>query len=60
MKRMDGILGYWRHGSLINASQEGINNKVGGLTRQAYGYRDEEYLHLKIYDLPHLSTRRDL
>ncbi len=58
--RMEGILGYWRHGSLTNASQEGFNNKVGWLTRQAYGYRDEEYLHLKIYDLPHLSTRNDL
>ena len=58
--RMEGILGYWRHGSLTNASQEGFNNKVGWLTRQAYGYRDEEYLHLKIYDLPHLSTRKDL
>ena len=58
-KRMDGILGYWRHGSLTNASQEGFNNKVGWLTRQAYGYRDEEYLYLKIYDLPNLSTRRD-
>lgn len=58
--RIEGILGYWRHGSLTNASQEGFNNKVGWLTRQAYGYRDEEYLHLKIYDLPHLSTRKDL
>ena len=57
---LNGILGYWRHGSLTNASQEGFNNKVGWLTRQAYGYRDEEYLHLKIYDLPHLTTRRDL
>ena len=56
-KRMEGILGFWKHGSLTNASQEGFNNKVGWLTRQAYGYRDEEYLHLKIYDLPHLSTR---
>jgi len=26
----------------------------------AYGYRDEEYLHLKIYDLPNLSTVRRL
>lgn len=57
---LDGILGYWRHGSLTNASHEGFNNKIGWLTRQAYGYRDEEYLHLKIYDLPHLATRRDL
>jgi len=36
------------------------NNKVGWLTRQAYGYRDEEDLYLKIYDLPHLTTKRDL
>lgn len=57
---IEGILGYWRHGSFTNASHEGFNNKIGWLTRQAYGYRDEEYLHLKIYDLPHLATRRDL
>jgi transposase len=30
------------------------------MTRQAYGYRDEKYLHLKIYDLPNLSTRKQL
>ena len=57
---LEGILGCWRHGSLTNASQEGFNNKIGWLTRQAYAYRDEEYLHLKICDLPHLTTRRDL
>ena len=57
---IEGILGYWRHGFFTNASHEGFNNKIGWLTRQAYGYRDEEYLHLKIYDLPHLRTRGDL
>ena len=57
---IEGILGYWRHGSFTNASHEGFNNKIGWLTRQAYGYRDEEYLHLKIYDLPHLESRRQL
>ena len=55
-KRMDGLIAYWKHGFLTNASQEGFNNKIGWLTRQAYGYRDEIYLHLKIYDLPNLST----
>ncbi|MFT5836803.1 MAG: hypothetical protein ACI9ZV_000301, partial [Candidatus Azotimanducaceae bacterium] len=35
-------------------------NKIGWLTRQAYGYRDEAFLHLKIYDLPNLSTRKEL
>jgi len=59
-KRIEGLLGFWRHGRITSASQEGFNNKIGWLTRQAYGYRDEEFLHLKIYDLPNLSTRKQL
>lgn len=58
--RLEGILAYWTHDKLTNASQEGFNNKIGWLIRQAYGYRDEEYLFLKIYDLPNLSTRKAL
>lgn len=54
----DGVLAYWRHNQITNASQEGFNNKIGWLTRQAYGYHDEQYLHLKIFDLPNLSTVR--
>jgi transposase len=59
-QRIDGLLAYWKHAKLTSASQEGFNNKIGWLTRQAYGYRDEKYLHLKIYDLPNLSTRKHL
>lgn len=59
-KRIEGLLGFWRHGRITSASQEGFNNKIGWLTRQAYGYRDEQFLHLKIYDLPNLSTRKQL
>lgn len=59
-KRMEGLLGFWKHGRITSASQEGFNNKIGWLTRQAYGYRDEAFLHLKIYDLPNLSTRKQL
>lgn len=55
-----GVLAYWRHNNITNASQEGFNNKIGWLTRQAYGYHDEQYLHLKIFDLPSLSTVRKL
>ena len=58
--RLDGLLAYWKHAKLTSASQEGFNNKIGWLTRQAYGYHDEKYLYLKIYDLPNLSTRRSL
>jgi len=59
-KRLQGLLGYWRHNRITSASQEGFNNKIGWLTRQAYGYHDEKYLHLKIYDLPNISTRKQL
>ena len=51
-KRMEGLISFWKHSAITNASQEGFNNKIGWLTRQAYGYRDEIYLHLKIHDLP--------
>ena len=59
-KRIDGLLAFWKYDKITNASQEGFNNKIGWLTRQAYGYRDEQFLHLKIYDLPNLSTRKTL
>ncbi len=59
-KRLQGLLGYWRHNRVTSASQEGFNNKIGWLTRQAYGYHDEKYLYLKIYDLPNISTRKQL
>jgi transposase len=59
-KRMHGLLAFWRHNRITSASQEGFNNKIGWLTRQAYGYRDEKYLILKIYDLPHLDIRKRL
>ena len=59
-KRIEGLLGFWKHDRMTSASQEGFNNKIGWLTRQAYGYRDEAFLHLKIYDLPNLSIRKEL
>ena len=30
---------------------EGINNKIKTLRRQAYGYRDDEYFFLKLFDI---------
>ena len=55
-RHIEGILAFWKTGGITSASMEGFNNKIGWLTRQAYGYRDEEYLILKIYDLPNLKT----
>jgi len=57
---LDGILSFWRNNRLTNAHMEGFNNKIGWLTRQAYGYRDREYFYLKIFDLPNLKTSKKL
>ena len=53
-KHLNGIVAYWDTG-LTSASMEGFNNKIGWLTRQAYGYKDEEYLILKIFSLPNVK-----
>ena len=51
-----GILNYFHH-PISSGKLEGINNKVGAMTRAAYGYRDEEFLHLKLYSLHESSLR---
>ena len=55
-QKMKGIISYFDTG-LTSASMEGFNNKIGWMTRMAYGYYDLEYFKLKIYDLPHLKLR---
>ena len=59
-KHMDGILAYWAELGLTNAGMEGFNNKVRWLIRQAYGYSDNEYFRLKIFDLPNIKLRKEL
>jgi len=60
-KRYSGILAYWQTGKCISsAAMEGFNNKIGWATRQAYGYRDMEFLELIIYDLPDTKTTKEL
>lgn len=44
------ILSYFDH-PISSGIMEGINNKIGRLTRMAYGYRDMDFLHLRIYAL---------
>jgi transposase len=44
------ILSYFDH-PISSGIMEGINNKIGRLTRMAYGYRDIDFLHLRIYAL---------
>ena len=52
---LDGIVAFWTHDKISNAAMEGFNNKIRWLIKQAYGYRDKEYFHWKIFDLPNLK-----
>jgi transposase len=45
-----GILNYYEH-RVTTGALEGTNAKIRVMQRKAYGYRDEEYLELKIYAL---------
>ncbi|MEQ2009951.1 MAG: transposase [Limisphaerales bacterium] len=51
-----GILNWFDH-RISSGKLEGINNNVGAMTRAAYGYRDQEFLHLKLYSLHESSLR---
>ena len=45
-----GILNYYEH-RITTGALEGTNAKIRVMQRRAYGFRDEEYLKLKIYAL---------
>jgi transposase len=55
MRHRDGILSYYDH-KITSARIEGTNAKIRVMQRKAYGFRDEEYLKLKILAL-HESKR---
>jgi transposase len=48
--RAEGLLSYFDH-KIDNGKAEGINNKIKVLKRQAYGFRDQEYFKLRLYNL---------
>ena len=50
--RRKGILEWFNH-PINSGRMEGINNKVKVITRSAYGYRDEAFFILKLYNLHH-------
>lgn len=54
-----GVLSYWRDG-VTSAKVEGFNTKIRWLIKQAYGYHDERYFELKVFDLPNLKLRKAL
>lgn len=54
--KLDGIVSFWTFRHISNAKMEGFNNKIRWLIKQAYGFRDREYFKLKIYQLPEISS----
>ena len=48
-----GLLAYY-DAMITSGPMEGTNNKIKTLQRQAYGYRDQEFFHLRIYSI-HLA-----
>ena len=59
-KHWDGIVGYCHADNKVALGfVEGLNNKIRVLQRRAYGFRDEQYLRLKILTcmLPKLRHR---
>ena len=46
---MDGIVAHARHPE-SSGKVEGTNNMIKTLRRKGYGYPDDEYFFLKIYD----------
>ena len=58
--KLDGIVTYWTYSHMSNSSMEGFNNKIRWLMKQAYGFRDREYFKLKIFQLPEISSVREL
>jgi transposase len=55
LSHCSGILSWFTH-RINSGRMEGINNKIRTLTRSAYGYRDEGFFFLKLYNL-HRSRR---
>jgi transposase len=50
LSHCSGILSWFTH-RINSGRMEGINNKIRTLTRSAYGYRDEGFFFLKLYNL---------
>ncbi len=50
----DGIISHAEY-KISSGKIEGINNKIKTLRRQAYGYPDDEYFFLKIFDISRVN-----
>lgn len=39
-EKIDGIVGFFRHGGLTNATLEGMNNKIKLVIHRAFGFHN--------------------
>ena len=58
--KLEVIVTYWTFRHITNSQMEGFNNKIRWLIKQAYGFRDREYFVLKIYQLPEISSSKEI
>jgi transposase len=49
-----GLLAWYDY-PISTAALEGVNNKIGAIQRQAFGFRDREFFRLKIFASHHAS-----
>ena len=54
----EGIIAHATY-DISAAKIEGINNKIKTLRRQGYGYPDDEYFFLKLFDMSRKSYVRN-
>ena len=54
----EGIIAHATY-DISAAKIEGINNKIKTLRRQGYGYPDDEYFFLKLFDMSRRSYERN-
>lgn len=57
-KHFEGIIAHATY-DISAAKIEGINNKIKTLRRQGYGYPDDEYFFLKLFDMSRRSYERN-
>lgn len=58
--KLDGFVSFRTFRHIYNAKMEEFNNKIRWLIKQAYGFKDREYFKLKIYQLPKISSIKEL
>lgn len=57
--RFEGVIAHATY-PITSGKVEGINNKIKTLRRQGYGYPDDEYFFLKLFDVSRIRYERNI